>query len=56
MRLNKNMQEQQLRLALQQRMQGFRYTRLELVNWLCTEFDITIQLSERIVDDVLAVD
>lgn len=46
-------QEYDLKRALQQRIQGFSYTRLELVNWLCTEFDISVELSERIVDDVM---
>jgi hypothetical protein len=42
-----------LRLALQQRIQGYKYSELELVNWLCTEFDISIAHSTRIVRDVL---
>lgn len=54
-RLNKNMQhttEQQLRRALQQRVQGFRYTQLELVNWLCTTFDITLEHSTALVAEL----
>lgn len=42
----------ELRLALQQRMQGFKYSELELVNWLCTTFDITVERSTCIVQDV----
>ena len=45
--------EQQLTIALQQRVQGFHYTQLELVNWLCTEFDITLILSEKLVAEFI---
>ena len=41
--------EQQLTVALQQRVQGFNYSELELVNWLCTEFDITLERSTALV-------
>ena len=44
--------EQQLTIALQQRVQGFNYSELELVNWLCTEFDITLILSEKLVAEL----
>jgi len=46
-------QDYELKLALQQRIQGYSYTRLELVNWLCTEFDISVELSERMVAEVV---
>ena len=46
-------QDYELKLALQQRIQGYSYTQLELVNWLCSEFDISVELSERIVADVI---
>lgn len=44
--------EQQLTLALQQRVQGFSYTQLELVNWLCSEFDITLERSTSLVAEL----
>jgi hypothetical protein len=44
--------EQQLTIALKQRVQGFNYTQLELVNWMCTEFDITLILSEKLVAEL----
>ena len=45
--------EQQLTIALKQRVQGFNYTQLELVNWMCTEFDITLILSEKLVAELI---
>ena len=45
--------EQQLTIALKQRVQGFNYTQLELVNWMCTEFDITLILSEKLVAEFI---
>jgi hypothetical protein len=44
--------EQQLTIALKQRVQGFNYTQLELVNWMCTEFGITLILSEKVVAEL----
>ena len=45
--------EQQLIIALQQRVQGFHYSELELVNWLCTEFDITLEHSTALVAEFI---
>ena len=45
--------EQQLTIALKQRVQGFSYTQLELVNWLCTEFDIALERSETLVAEFI---
>lgn len=45
--------EQQLTIALKQRVQGFNYTQLELVNWMCTEFGITLILSEKLVAELV---
>ena len=45
--------DQQLTHALQARTQGFNYTELELVNWLCTEFDITLEHSSAIVAEFI---
>ena len=45
--------EQQLTIALQQRVQRFSYTQLELVNWLCTEFDITLERSTALVAEFI---
>ena len=45
--------EQQLTIALKQRVQGFNYTQLELVNWLCTEFDITLERSTALVAEFI---
>jgi hypothetical protein len=42
--------EQRIIHALQARAQGYNYTRLELTNWLCTQFDITLAQSKRYVD------
>ena len=39
--------------ALQARAQGYRYTQLELVNWLCTTFDITVERSSAIVAEFM---
>ena len=44
--------DQELIHALQARTQGYRYTQLELVNWLCTTFDITLERSEAIVAEL----
>ena len=45
--------EQQLTIALQQRVQGFHYSELELVNWLCTEFDITLEHGTALVAEFI---
>ena len=45
--------EQQLTIALQQRVQGFNYSELELVNWLCAEFDITLERSTALVVELI---
>ena len=45
--------EQQLTIALQQRVQGFNYSELELVNWLCTEFDIALERSTALVAEFI---
>ena len=51
MRLNIYM-DIKIKHALQARIQGFSYTRLELVNWLCTEFDITVKQAELYVAEM----
>ena len=50
--MNMQTTDQQLTHALQARTQGFNYTELELVNWLCTEFDITLERSEQLVAEL----
>jgi hypothetical protein len=39
--------------ALQARAQGYRYTHDELVNWLCTEFRISLADSRLYVGEFL---
>jgi len=51
--MNMQTTDQQLTHALQARTQGFNYTELELVNWLCTEFDITLERSSAIVAEFI---
>jgi len=50
--MNMQTTDQQLTHALQARTQGFNYTELELVNWLCTTFDITLERSEQLVAEL----
>lgn len=45
--------DQQLIHALQARTQGYNYSELELVNWLCTEFDIALERSETLVAEFI---
>jgi len=45
--------DQQLIHALQARTQGYNYSELELVNWLCTEFDIALERSTTLVVDFI---